>query len=72
MLTFLDALGVYSVHRLADGRWEALASDDDPRPPSWRRIAIVGGTGRPTDLESSPTHLCGSDGVRREAVAVAL
>ena len=25
MLTFLDALGVYSVHRLADGRWEAFS-----------------------------------------------
>jgi len=62
MLTFLDAkgsagldpLGVYSAHRLDDGRWEVLALDDDTRRPPWIRVAIVTVPGEA--LAPSKTH----------------
>jgi 5-methylcytosine-specific restriction protein A len=42
MLTCLDALVVYGVHRLADGSWAVIAPDvDDPCRPAWHRVATV-------------------------------
>jgi hypothetical protein len=32
---------MFAVHQLTDERWEILSLDDDPRHPSWRRIAVV-------------------------------
>jgi len=33
---------IYAAHLLADGRWELVGLDDDPRRPPWRRLAVLG------------------------------
>lgn len=38
-------LGCFALHRLADDRWEIVSSDDDPRRPSWQRVAGSVGAG---------------------------
>ena len=32
---------MFAVRRLADGCWEIIGPDDDPRRPSWQRFAVL-------------------------------
>ena len=41
MLTVVTAPSCFAVHRLDDGRWEILSSDDDYRRPPWHRVTVI-------------------------------
>jgi hypothetical protein len=46
----------FAVFQLADGRWQVLETDDDPRRPRIRRVMIVPAPGYPAVAKKPPVE----------------